>query len=317
MRLARFGAMILLAVLLAPAVYAGPPEAPTTPKLTPPEIDKEWKELQKKGWSKGDMGRALGICQGDREAFKLYKKLAVNDKVPVRLIARSFEICENEPTVATEYWSWVLEHKFDIQEVNQVFAKFPANKQTRWWYFAYRAGGVAGGAQALADRKAKAKNGGAAIEKYPMKECLGVFVQARFDMELTKEYFQMRDEGKPLQEAWPAIKEKIEAQKAEEKKEAEKKAEEQRQKEIEKQKAIELRRKQALEAAEKRMKERGKDDERAQTGTINDLDESLGFLNGDDDDDEGDDKQKEKKEEDEPKEDEDKKKDEEKKDDEA
>ena len=304
--------MILVAAFLAPAVYAGPPEAPATPKLTPPEIEKEWKELQKKGWSKGDMGRALGICQGDREAFKLYKKLAVNDKVPARLIAKSFEICENEPTVATEYWSWVLEHKFDIQEVSQVFAKFPANKQTRWWYFAYRAGGVAGGAQALADRKAKAKNGGPPVEKYPMKECLGVFTRARFDMELTKEYFQMRDEGKPVQEAWPAIKEKIEAQKAEEKKEAEKKAEEERQKELEKQKAIDLRRKHALEAAQQRMKDRGKDGERAQTGTINDLDESLGFLNGDDD--EGD---EEKKEEKEPKEDEKKEKDEEKKDNEA
>ena len=232
-------AALLAAIVLATAcAAAGADRGADDNRMTPEEIDQQFKALSAKGWTRPGMGEALGITRGDRHLFNVYVGL-IDKKVPPSLIERSFIVCKGDVATVSEYWKWITEHKFSSREVEQVFAGFPNVQMTRYFYFSYRAGGPAGlAARASATSPADI----AKVHGYSAGECAAIFRACRFDMQYVKAYFDIGAEGKPPAEAWAPVKETILADLKLRQEEEQKKAEEARKEAEEKRrKAEELR----------------------------------------------------------------------------
>jgi DNA-binding transcriptional MerR regulator len=220
-RLALAGAVCI--AWLAGAALAGDAEGELSPHMTPPEIDKRADDLTAKGWKGRDISAALSISKRNRQLFEIYVGL-YDKRIPPLSIQKSFALCKGEPADINEYWDWILNYKFDPREVEEVFARFPPVKMTRYFYFAYRAGDVAGlEAKKRAEGPAAAEAAG-----YSKKECMAIFRATRFQMDYVKEYFELRHDGKAASEAWTTIREKLLAEIQKRKEEAQKQAEEEK-----------------------------------------------------------------------------------------
>lgn len=239
------------------------------------EIAEQWQKLRKKGWSRGEMGAALELARYRRGLFDIV--VDMKGKVPMSALQKSFQVCEGNPELVREFWDYVLKHNFPPKEVARVISKFPPNKQQRWLYFQYRAGG----AKQLEQRGKKKEEQGSRKrrerpEGYSANEVWKVFQGVRFDVGLVKKYFSLREEGASPPKAWAEVKKEVQADLEKEKQAAEKKRKEEEKKRREKEEA---RRKMQEEARKKHAEKEGKDDEKEEKAETISL-EGLGNLVG-------------------------------------
>lgn len=250
---------LMVAVALFSALAAPLPSAlargDSAGRMSGKEINERWQELRKKGWSKRDMGAALQISKRQPALFDI--AVEMKSKVPWGALANSFKACKGNPELVREFWDYVLNRNFSPQEVAKVISEFPPNKQQRWLYFQYRAGG-AEAMQKRSDRGEKGEEGHKRRprpEGYSAKEVMGLFQAVRFDVKLVKEYFSLRKKGQSPQQAWSKIRETVREQKAEEREAARKKKEEEEERKRERAEA----RKKLREAAEEKYKKKAED----------------------------------------------------------
>lgn len=242
------------------------------------EINERWQELRQKGWSKAEMGRALQLSRRQAGLFDIIVEL--KGKAPLPAIQKSFEVCEGKPELVREFWDYVLQQNFSPQEVAQVISNFPPNKQQRWLYFKYRAGGTEAlqqrGKKDEEERKRRPETKG-----YSAKEVMTIFRRVRFDVSLVKEYFSLRQKGVSPQDAWSRVRKTVRDQMEKEKEEARKKKETEETKERERAEAREKLR----EASEKEREDKADKtgEKEKDKGDIISL-EGLSALEKDDDD---------------------------------
>lgn len=257
-------ARVLAATALLMLLYCAPATAkPKSPKLSPQEMQKAVRKLTKKGWAEEEVKTALKLCRGQRDLFNMYKSLR-GKGIPAGAINASFYRFKGNGKLITEYWGWIARYGFPPREVDQVFAKFPKNPITRYKYFAYRAGGAdKKNRQKLEERKKQfqSKKSEQLNEEYSARECMAIFLNARFDGKLIEEYFKLRESGTGPQQAWQTIQKKVAEQEKKEREARLKKLEKERKRLQEKAEAQEEMR----GFAEQQTGEKGEDDNEEKT----------------------------------------------------
>jgi hypothetical protein len=273
--------MVSLALMLSlAAVFSSAQARGASPgRMSGKDIQERWQELRKKGWDKRDMGAALQISKRQPALFDI--AVQMKGKVPWGALAESFKVCKGNPELVREFWDYVLKQNFSPKEVAEVIAKFPPNKQQRWLYFKYRAGG----AEAMEKRGNRGKKGEEDPKRRPRpdgyshQEVMKLFEAVRFDVKLVKEYFSLREKGRSPQQAWAKIRTTVRQQKAEEREAARKKKEEEEQRKREQAEA----RKKLREAAEEKYKKKAEDEgkKKEDKGDIISLDGLSALEDGD------------------------------------
>lgn len=182
-------------------------------QMGPKQIAHKWETLHKR-WSRKDMRVALRVSRRDGAVFDTLVELKKNG-ISWKALAQTVKICEGKPNLMKEFWKYVKKYKFHPAEVAGVIRNFPPSSTHRYYYFYYRAGGSKGMNQRAGEKKNEKKNQ-QNIKGYSANEVLGIFIRARLDVKLIKQYFEKRKTGIPIKKAWAEIKKKVETQKAEE-----------------------------------------------------------------------------------------------------